>query len=104
MDRSFTRVLPRRSTTHGHVCILVLRPWIDQPLYDPHGKTRQKLLFVYTSRLKTSGRNPYGKTQHMVDDPRFGGYINLSMFRWIDKAILYVYSCLCGKQISIHEV
>ena len=39
----------------------------------PYGKTRHEFMLLYTSRLKPSCRNPYGKTQHMVDDPPVGG-------------------------------
>ena len=71
-------------TTHGHLCILVLRPWIDYHCVIRMVKHLTKSSFLYTSRLKTSCRNPYGKTQHLIDDPRLGGEINLSTFRWID--------------------
>ena len=61
------RVLPCRITAYGHLSILVLRPLIDYHCMIRMVKHVTKSSFVYTSRLKTSCRNPYGQAQHMVD-------------------------------------
>ena len=65
----FKRVLPCRMTTHGHLCILVLRLWIDYQCMIRMVKHVTKSRFLYTSRLKTSCRNPDCKTQYMVEQP-----------------------------------
>ena len=74
-------------TTHGHLCILVLRPWIDYHCMIRTVKHITKSSFLYTSRLKTSCRNPYGKTQYMVDAAPGKVTAHLSTETWIDWSI-----------------
>ena len=56
-------------TTHGHLCILVLRSWIDYHCMIRMVKHETISHFLYTSRLKSSCRNSYGKTQYMFEQP-----------------------------------
>ena len=74
-------------TTHGHLCILVLRPWIDYHCMIRMVKHVTKSCFLYTSQLKTSCRNPYGKTQYMVDAAPGKVTAHLSTETWIDWSI-----------------
>ena len=79
-------------TTHGHFCILVLRPWIDYHCMIRMVKHETLSQLLYTSRLKTSCRNSYGETQYMFEQPQemsfFSGAmsnksIHESLGRWI---------------------